>query len=178
MPRVLNFLGGAALLLFLASAAEAQERALAFGVSGGVSFPLGEIGDEFDPGYHLTGLLELTPGGLPFALRGEGVFQRFSHEDDYLRHLAGRLNAVIPFAVAPDARPYLIVGAGVYNSKEVVDHGDHTHDDAETFLGVNVGVGIHWAIGRLNTFVESRFHNVFDDVHAQRFIPLTIGIRF
>jgi len=174
--------GGLALAVLAAGGAElgAQERPVLFGVGGGVAFPLGEIADEFDAGLHANVFLQTgTLGALPVALRAEGGIQRLSRDDDSLRNLAARVNAVLPFATRPDAAPYLIAGVGLYNTKEEVgDHGSGDHAESENFLGVNVGVGVRWSLGGLRTFVEARYHSVFDDVHTQHIIPLTIGITF
>jgi hypothetical protein len=181
MTRRVGILGVLTLaLMAVAGDLHAQDRSFAFGLGGGATFPLGEIGDEFEAGLHINGLVQSGAlGALPFGLRGEVGYQTFSHDDDTLRHIVGRVNAVIPFAGRSDAQPYLIAGVGLYNSKEETDHGDHTHGgEAENFLGLNAGVGIRWSLGGLNTFVEARFHNVFDDHHAQRFIPFSLGILF
>jgi opacity protein-like surface antigen len=176
--RTTGILALALSLALGATGLEAQQRNFTVGLGAGAVFPVGDLSDTFETGLHLDGLLETSSlAGLPFGVRGEVGYQRFAEDDFTFRFLSGRLNAVIPFATAPDARPYLIAGGGVYNVKGELDHGGHTHDDAETLFGINVGVGINYAIGGLNTFVEARFHNVFDD-EALRFIPLTLGIRF
>ena len=181
MKQPAGTLGALALVLTLAVGdLHAQDRSFAFGLGGGATFPLGEIADEFDAGLHINALMQSgSLGSLPFGLRGEVGYQTFSHDDDTLRHIVGRLNAVLPFARRADAQPYLIAGVGLYNSKEETDHGDHTHGgEAENFFGLNAGVGIRWTLAGLNTFVEARFHNVFDDHHTQRFIPFSLGILF
>jgi hypothetical protein len=174
MNRWTTVLGGSLLLLSLATAQEAEAQAR-FGVAGGVSFPMGEIGEEFDTGFHLGGIFETRLQALPFPLRAELGFQRFTHDDDKLTHLTAVLNAVFPVG----DRAYLLGGLGLYNTKEESDHGDHSHDDAENLLGFNVGVGFQLPVGGLNLSVESRFHNVLDPDHGgQRFIPLSVAIRF
>jgi len=170
----------AIVLAGLAGEAMAQDRSIAFGASGGVTFPIGDLADDVETGFHLNGLLQSERiGGLPFGLRGEVGYQSFSHDDDTLRHIVGRINAILPFAGRPDAQPYFIGGLGLYNSKAETDHGDHAHGgEAENFAGINVGAGIRWSISGLTTVVEARFHHVFDDNHAQQFIPFSIGVLF
>ncbi len=165
---------------FLAGEVRGQDRPLAFGLTGGVSFPIGELGDDVEAGFHLNALAQAEQlGNLPFGLRGEFGYQSFSKDDFSLRHLVGRVNALVPFASRPDAQPYLIGGVGLYNSKGEIDHGDHAHGgESESFAGINAGAGIRWSISGLTTVVEARFHHVFDDHHAQQFIPLSIGILF
>jgi len=160
--------------------AEAQERSVIFGVTGGTSFLTGELADEFDTGLHINGLVQTNRlGSLPFGLRGEVGYQKFTHDDDSLTHLLGRVSAVIPFATRPDAQPYLFAGVGIYNTKEETDHGDHAHGgEAENLFGFGGGVGVRWRLGGVNLLVETGFHNVRDEAHPQRFIPLTLGIVF
>jgi hypothetical protein len=180
--RARSILGGFTLLsvFTLASAVEvaAQDRPFTFGLAGGASFPLGEIADEYDAGFHLAGLFELASlGNLPLGLRLEGGFQKFTHDDESLTHLFGRVNAVRDLGASG---LYLIGGVGLYNSEE--DHGGHDHDGddhgAETFFGFNGGAGWRTAVGPLNAFVEARFHTVLDDVHTQFFVPISVGFRF
>jgi len=179
--RVRNIAGGLALLslftLLNAAGLEAQDRSFTVGIAGGASVPLGEIADEYDLGFHLTGLFELSSiGNLPLGLRLEGGYQKFTHDDESLTHLFGRVNAVRNLGASG---LYLIGGVGLYNSEE--DHGGHQGGDdhgAETFFGFNGGAGWRTAVGPLNAFIEARFHTVLDDVHTQYFIPLSVGFRF
>jgi hypothetical protein len=180
--RARTLLGGLALAAFatLAGATdlEAQARSFSLGLAAGGSLPLGEIADEYDAGFHVAGLFELASlGSLPIGLRLEGGYQKFTHDDESLTHLFGRVNAVRALG---GQGLYLIGGVGLYNSEE--DHGGGHHGgldhDAETFFGFNVGLGRGFALGPLNSFVEARFHTVLDDVHTQFFVPISFGFRF
>lgn len=174
MNRWTSVLGGAALLLSFATATEVEAQR-AFGVAGGLSFPMGEIGEEFDTGFHVAGLFETRIAALPFDVRAELGFQRFAHDDDTLTHLTAVVNALFPLG----ERGYLLGGIGIYNSKEESDHGDHSHDDAENLLGFNVGAGFQVPVGGMNLSLESRFHSVLDADHGgQRFVPISVVIRF
>jgi hypothetical protein len=181
MKTLLSVLLSLPLLVALAAGeARAQERSLLFGASGGVTFPIGDLADDVETGFHINGILHTDRlGGLPFGLRGEAGYQSFSHDDDTLRHLIARVNAIVPVWERPDAVPYIIAGVGLYNSKAETDHGDHAHGgESENFAGINAGFGVRWSIGGLQTIVEARFHHVFDDQHAQQFIPFSIGVLF
>lgn len=164
-----------------AAEVEAQQRNLSVGLSTGAVFPVGDLSDVFETGLHLDGLVETSSlAGLPFGVRGELGYLRFSEGGFTTRFLSGRVNAVIPFATAPDARPYLIAGGGLYNVKgERHDVLLDVNDDGESNsrFGINLGVGTNYTLRGLDTFVEARFHSVFDD-EALRFFPLTLGIRF
>jgi len=166
--------GAAALALTLATATEAEAQRT-FGFNAGPSVPLGEIGEEFDIGFHLSGLFEVQPAILPLPLRLEVGYQRFTHDDESLTHLT----ALVGTRFSLGDRLYLLGGAGLYNSEEKVDHGSHSHEGAERLFGVNAGLGLKLPVSGLNLVLESRFHNVFDEAHGdQRFVPISIGIRF
>jgi opacity protein-like surface antigen len=165
-----------------AAEAEAQQRNFSVGLATGAVFPMGDLSDAYETGLHLDGLVETSSlGGLPFGVRGEVGYLRFSEGDFSTRFLSGRVNAVIPFATAPDARPYLLAGGGLYNVKgelnDVLLTVLNGGGDSENRFGINLGVGINYTLGGLDTFVEARYHNVFRD-EALRFIPLSLGIRF
>jgi hypothetical protein len=174
MSRWTPFFAGAALLFSFATASDVQaQRAL--GLSAGLSFPMGEIGEEFDTGFQVSGLFETKLSALPFPLRAEVGYQQFTHDDDKLTHLSGILNALFPVG----DRAFLIGGLGLYVTKEESDHGDHSHGDAENLLGFNFGAGFKLPVAGLNVTLESRIHSVIDEDHGgQRFIPLAVTIRF
>ncbi len=165
----------ALLLAFGAGTAEAQTRAFTVGVGGGAVFPVGDLSDAYGTGFDVSGLFEFaTLGTLPMGFRAEAGFQTFSDGDLSTRFISGRANAVLPILTAPDASPYLIGGLGLYNGRTEVGNEDFSEND----LGINVGAGVNYAIGGMNTFVELRFHNVFGDGASARFVPFTLGIRF
>jgi hypothetical protein len=65
-------------------------------------------------------------------------------------------------------------------------HGDHTHG-AHTDMSFNVGAGTQVGLGRLNLYVEARYHRLREEAaqvhgateHAgNTFVPVTFGVRF
>lgn len=162
--------GGA---LLVAAPAEAQIRTVTFGVSGGVSIPVGELGDHFGTGWHVQGSLAFAPMALPFGVRADLFYQDLPDDVDPGENettLAGIVNAIFGFG-GNGARPYGSLGAGVYNIRLADDLGEVTK------LGLNLGLGVQFGLGAVNAFLEGKFHHVFADESTQ-FIPLSIGILF
>lgn len=152
---------------FAASDAAAQ---VSFGIAGGPSFATG--GDHhLDTGYHVQLSAGFTPATLPFGVRVDGAFNRFSEDHGNYDVLKGTLNGVLNVPLATVA-PYIIGGIGAYSAEDQA-HGD----ERETKLGVNIGGGIRLPLPGLSVFVEARYHHPFGD-EAVRFVPVSFGIRF
>lgn len=154
-----------------AADASAQVR---LSVSGGPSFPLGDLSDVVDAGFNVNVGANLGFPLIPVGVRLEGSLNQFpeSAQDGNVRVVSGSANAVldIPMLVAT---PYLIGGLGVYNSRLTDDDEGST-----TNVGANVGAGVRLGLPFLSVFAEARLHNIFSDDNATRFAPLSVGIRF
>jgi hypothetical protein len=130
-------------------------------------------------GLHLDAHVEFPslPGASP-SVSGRGGYIGFSEGNDSLRFAVGAAERRDPLRDRARRTALPHCRGGIYNVNGDLPHDGHTHDENETLFGVNFGVGFSYRHRRLNTFVEARFHNVFEDDEALRFIPLTIGIRF
>jgi hypothetical protein len=82
-------------------------------------------------------------------------------------------NLVFAFPGGMTATPYLIAGAGWYNTK-----ADQSGAPSRNDFGINGGIGARFALSGFSTFAEVRLHNVFSDPDSFRFVPLTFGILF
>jgi len=89
-------------------------------------------------------------------------------------------NVVFAFPGGMSATPYVMGGAGWYNTKS-----DEEGAESSNNFGLTGGVGARFALSGFSTFAEVRFHNVFgnkneatDDRPSLRIIPLTFGILF
>src|SRR4051812_2860748 len=49
-----------------------------YGGTLGIALPAGRLGDEHAAGYHIGGLLEFAVPGQAYALRAEGMYERFA----------------------------------------------------------------------------------------------------
>ncbi|MBA3671545.1 MAG: outer membrane beta-barrel protein [Gemmatimonadaceae bacterium] len=180
-PRLLAM---AACVLLAAPASLRAQRSASISVSGGVSAPMGRLGDATDLGYTVAAGVNVGGRSTPIGLRFEGAFNSFGYKrlnnssvSGDIRILAGTANAVYNFSRAADS-PYLIGGLGVYNRK--VSAGT-VSSDALTRAGINGGGGLRFPLSGLSTFFEARYHVMFNDDRDgtnYQFIPITFGITF
>jgi hypothetical protein len=165
----------AAGLALTATDAAAQVR---LSVAGGPSFPVGHLADEMDTGFNVLLGAGLSVPVLPVGIRVDGMLNQFpeSGHDGNFRVISGSVNAIldIPMVVA---RPYIIGGLGVYNSRFTDDDHDHGDEGSTTNVGANIGAGIRVGLGGISVFAETRLHNIFSEGEQARFIPLSLGIR-
>jgi len=176
MKRI--FVCGATLVMTLVAvsgSAQAQRRA-SVGVAAGASIPLGDLGDAVSTGYHVLGTLAVSgTASSPLGFRVDGMYNKLSGKssgpDVTIWTVNG--NLVYAFPGGMTATPYIIVGAGWYNSKADEDGAESSND-----FGINAGIGARFALSGFSTFVEARFHSIFSDPNSGQFIPLTFGILF
>lgn len=185
-----------------ASPASAQDaaavRPFTFGVSGGVSLPMGDFGDGVKTGFNAGAHLAFKPAMLPFGVRVEGQFNRFdikAFDDDIdldvdgnAQIISGTVNGVFGVPAASSAfRPYVIGGVGVYNERVSGSAFGIDVSDSQTKFGLNGGVGIEFGLSGLATFIEARYHLIFDAEDDEEtgasgsnttYIPISFGIKF
>ena len=161
-------------LVAIAAPAHAQRRT-SVGLAAGATFPIGDLGDATSTGFHALGTLLVSgTATTPLGLRIDGMYNSLSGKrpgpDVNVWTVNG--NLVYAFPGGMTATPYLIVGAGWYNSK--ADDAEEGSND----IGINAGIGVRFALSGFSTFAEARFHNIFSDPNSSQFIPLTFGILF
>jgi opacity protein-like surface antigen len=171
-------------------------RPVSFGVSAGLSMPMGNLSDSFNSGFNVTGHIAFKPAMFTnLSFRGDVGFDRFNAKGD-LANAAVSLegtytvigisaNAVYAFPQSdPSAmlRPYLIGGVGMYNLKNKVTTTAGTvetvSESSATKPGVQAGAGVEFALSGFSTFAEAKFVNVFGDGSSVRWVPISFGIRF
>lgn len=178
--------GAGIAVLALALAAGTARAQVRLGIGAGVSIPTGNALEDFNTGFHGVASLRFKPPAFPIGFQFEGMFTRFSIDDqgadlDVNRQmLSGTANAVWAFPSAPATpiKPYLIGGLGFYNSDFKGDDVDALFPggiDSQTDLGLNLGAGFD--LGK-NFFAEARFHKVFGDGDDPTFVPITVGFKF
>ncbi len=179
---------GAAVFAAIAAAApvaQAQQKGPAtFGISGGLTVPIGDLGDTQGAGFNVQGHAMLKPSSVPFALRGDlglwttpgktisplGGGGGASVSYPGVTWFTANVNGVFNFEGAKDATfvPYVIGGVGIYNGTEGLG----------TKFGINGGGGITFKLSGFDAFTEARIHNVFTDGSSARLIPISFGINF
>jgi hypothetical protein len=177
-------LAGAALVAaVIAAAPMAQAQSTSstqYGISGGLTLPVGGLGDVSGSGLNIQGHISTKPTSSGFTLRGDAALWTlggktvnrngvsFSTDGSTLFSLNG--NVVYPFEGAKDATfvPYVIGGGGLYFG----------NNGFGTKFGVNAGGGITFKLAGFDAFTEARFHNVFTTGGSSRIIPVSFGILF
>lgn len=166
----------------VAMPAHAQRRT-SFGFAAGATVPVGDLGDGVSTGFHALGTLAISGTATsPLGFRIDGMYNNLSGKssgpDVTIWSLNG--NLVFAFPGGSMATPYIIGGAGWYNTKADVDGSESSNN-----FGLNGGVGARFALSGFSTFAEVRFHNIFGDKNeitderpSLRMIPITFGIMF
>lgn len=175
MRRILAA-GLVAMALATGSATAHAQRRTSVGFAAGASIPVGDLGDGVSTGFHVLGTLSVSgTASSPLGFRVDGMYNNFSGKssgpDVNVWTVNG--NLVFAFPGGMTATPYLIAGAGWYNSK-----ADESGAESSSDFGINAGIGARFALSGFSTFAEARFHNIFSDPNHAQFIPLTFGILF
>jgi len=179
---------GAAVGLALALSAQVAQAqgGLSFGLGAGVVVPSGSMADLNSTGYTGQASLRMQPAASPLGFQVDGFYTRLGLQNDIEGHsqmIGGTANAVYAFSGASAARPYLIGGVGVYNTKLTLDGFGSGSD---TKFGANAGAGFDFKLGAASLYAEGRFHTIFKAaVDAETLqettaymIPITVGLRF
>jgi hypothetical protein len=159
------------------------QRAYAIALGGGAAFPVGKLNDVQTTGYNGLVALAVGSGELPLGLRIDGIYNTLlsravpvgSPSSSDLRVMGVLGNLILAFR-GTTAKPYLLVGGGLYNMKS-----DVSGAKSENHFGFNSGFGATFDVGPFATFVESRYHTISrkaDKGGVAQFIPITVGLMF
>jgi hypothetical protein len=162
-------------MVALSGTAQAQRRT-SVGFAAGATVPVGDLGDATSTGFHILGTLAISgSASAPLGFRIDGMYNSLSGTssgpDVNVWTVNG--NLVYAFPGGMTATPYIIAGAGWYNSK-----ADESGAESSSDIGINAGIGARFALSGFSTFAEVRFHNIFSDPNSAQMIPLTFGILF
>lgn len=181
MNRFSKYVAVAALMMTPAMVS-AQSSAVGFGVSGGLSVPTGNLGDDVDAGYSIAGHVFLKPSSMKsLRFRGDVSYDRFSYKStiagDY-SSLGFVGNALIDLTTNGGVKPYVLGGLGAFNGKSSRDAGAVNVSVSSTDVGIQVGGGLNFQLSGFSTFLEAKYVNVFTENNSTGYIPITFGIRF
>lgn len=160
------------------SIASAQTRAQSparFGLAAGVTLPTSGYGSDKNLGYHLGLLLDVRVPDSPLGFRVDGAFTEIGYSGSSTREdiwLANG-NLILKAPTGTFVVPYVIGGAGIYNSHRTLVLGARSSTDP----GVNVGAGVRFELHDAVTFVEARYHKVSGETRI-RILPITFGVLF
>jgi hypothetical protein len=198
MHRTLRLTAVAALvaLPFSLGAQDMAPRPVSFGISAGLSMPMGNLSDAFNSGFNVTGHIGYKPAMFTnLSFRGDVGFDRFNAKEDIsgtavtqegtFTAIGVTANAIYAFPQSDAAailRPYLLGGLGFYNTKSKVTTTlgtvEASSENSDSNFGLQAGIGAEFALSGFSTFAEAKFVNVLGDGSSIRWIPISFGIRF
>jgi hypothetical protein len=142
-----------------------------YGISGGIVVPAGRLADDHAAGYGLEGFVEYAVPNQPYALRGEGMFQRFALKNGRVGGRGVNLFSIGPTVMyqvqrAP-TQTFLTGGIAIYNAS-----GEGTRP------GFNFGGGIGFPLTGFWATAEARMHVMLAEGKPVLTLPLSVGVKF
>jgi opacity protein-like surface antigen len=177
MKRIsLTLAAMAAVAIFSSTGSAQSAKPVSLGISGGAAIPVSDFGDDYKTGWNGTVSLGFNSVGTPLGIRIDGMYNKVSVQDDRVVPLPDAIitsaNANLVYALpGVGIRPYLIGGGGIYGTKL-----DVSGAKTETDFGLIGGIGAAFPLSGFTTFVEARYHHIFTEGVATKFIPVTFGI--
>lgn len=151
------------------------QSAARLGIAAGASLPVGGYGSDKNVGYHIGLLVDIRTPSPVIGARIDGEFHELGYAGNSTKEDIWMVNgnAMLKIPTGSVVVPFVIGGAGFYNSHRTLFLGSHT----STGVGVNVGGGVRFELRDVTTFVEARYHTVSGDARI-RILPITFGILF
>jgi hypothetical protein len=167
---------------FVAPSAAFAQKTYAIALGGGAAIPVGKLADVQKTGVSGLAALAIGVSDLPLGVRFDGIYNNLRAKtqsgttvNSDFRVIGVLANLIFAFP-GTSAKPYIIVGGGLYNSKV-----DVAGAKSENNLGFNAGVGATFGVGPLAIFLESRYHSVSRNAEKGgvfQFVPITAGLMF
>ncbi len=172
------------------------QRAWDISFGAGPSFPVSELGEEAETGFHAHGLVGFQLPGFPAKLRVGAFYQNFNAVErepsinvslggEWYRQLSAVVDAVIQLPMDAPVQPYALVGAGWLREW----HDDRTYSGKNHMtIGFNAGGGVEFPIFGVHGYLEARYMGlgssaletgppaVYPEVNFKA-IPVTLGVR-
>jgi opacity protein-like surface antigen len=168
-----------------ASPLSAQVRTTSFGLSGGLSLPMGDLADGAETGFNVTGSLYIRPARFAnLGFRGDIAYDRFglkAFEDSNIRSMGFVFNGQYNVPVSSSSvTPYVLLGIGFYSTKTTRAVGNTSISSSDSNLGYDGGAGISFQLSGFSTFLEAKYVHVMTEGENRgvNFAPITFGIRF
>jgi hypothetical protein len=159
-------------LALLPAVAVAQPGVL---VGGGVTSPLGDLGDVASNGYHARLGVQMGIPTLPVAIRLDGDYHRLSEADasyEPTSVLGGALGVVFTLP-GVGLSPYVLTGVGRYR----VESGPVGSSEQVQRNGFQAGFGISLGAIGFGALVEIRWVRVDADPGSMSFVPVSVALR-
>ena len=158
------------------------QKTYAIALGGGVAIPVGKLADVQKTGPSGLAALAIGVADLPLGVRFDGIYNNLRADNQSgttvnsdLRVMGALANLIFAFS-GTSAKPYVIVGGGLYNSK-----ADSAGAKSQNNFGFNAGLGATFGVGPLAIFVESRYHSISRSAAKGgvfQFVPITAGLMF
>jgi len=168
-------------LTFAHSALSQKSYAVALG--GGAAIPVGKLSDVQTTGYNGIVALAIGVAELRFGVRIDGIYSTFQSRTAPIGgastsdlRIVGALGNLIYAFPGTTAKPYVLIGGGLYNTRSDVSGAKSEND-----FGFNAGGGVTFGVGPFATFLESRYHTISRKADAggvMQFVPITVGLMF
>lgn len=183
MKQLVRAIGVALFVSLIFSRPAPAQKSYALGVGGGAAIPVGKLGRAQSTGYNGIVALAIGVSELPIGVRVDGIYNNFLHpaapvggsSASDLRVMGVLGNVIFAFP-GTNAKPYIILGGGLYNTKL-----DVAGAKAENHFGFNAGLGATFGVGPFATFLESRYHSIARKAAkggVMQFVPITVGLMF
>lgn len=184
MKPLFRIVSGALLASSAFASSAPGQKTFALGIGGGAAIPVGKLSNTQDTGYNGIIALAMGVAELPIGVRLDGIYSTLLNNKQLspggafssdLRVMGVLGNLIFAFS-GTNAKPYVIVGGGLYNTK-----ADVPDVKSENYFGVNAGLGATFGIGPFAIFVESRYHSISRKTAkggVMQFVPITIGLMF
>jgi hypothetical protein len=163
-------------LTALGAARPATAQALRVGIGAGVIAPAGNAAISDNAGWHVLGKVAVDVPLSPVSVRVDGLYGQTSHPGGVAGHtsIGGALASLVWHLPtdAPEVKPYLLAGAGIYRVKP--------DTVAITRFAFGVGGGVAFGHAPLHFSVEGRYLSVRASGGARdfNFIPVTGTVTF
>ena len=182
MKQLLRVLPISVLFLLAGSSAAFGQKTYAIALGGGAAIPVGKFGDAQKTGFSAIAAIAIGVAEMPFGVRFDGIYNNLrantqtgtTVNSDF--RVTGVLANLIFAFPGSSAKPYMIVGGGLYNSK-----ADSAGAKSQNNFGFNAGLGATFGFGPLALFIESRYHSVSRSASkggVYQFVPITLGLMF
>ena len=160
------------------------QKSFAVAIGGGAAVPVGKLSRTQDAGYNGIIAVAMGVAELPVGVRIDGIYNNLLRNKQLspggtissdLRVMGLLGNLIFAFS-GTSAKPYMIIGGGVYNVRP-----DTTAAKSANHFGVSAGLGATFGIGPFATFVESRYHSISRKTAkggVMQFVPITVGFMF
>lgn len=169
--------------LWLATSSAAfGQKTYAVALGGGAAIPVGKFSDAQKTGYSAIAALAIGVAELPLGVRFDGVYnnlranvQSGTTTNSDFRVMGVLANLVFAFP-GTNAKPYMLVGGGLYNSR-----ADVAGAKSRNNVGFNAGLGATFGLGPFATFLEARYHSISRNAAKGgvfQFVPITFGVMF